>query len=165
MNKKFTSVLLILAIIIQLAVPIAMIAKKAQTEKNIVEKGKEYLFNVAISSIYKNELNYYFSERDIISPKGFYTIEDYKDEYSKFVYSEHIPINKEYVKMSSFIEANSFYELKGDVTDVFPDNPGGIEGTARVKIYKGEMKVLEILVDGMPIEEWCSNPKNLNSND
>lgn len=167
MNKKFTSILLTLAIIIQLAIPIAMIANKTQTEKNIAEKGKEYFFNVTISSIYKNKLYYYFSECDRIGSKGFYIIEDYKDGYSKFVYSEHFPINKEYVKMSSFIETESFYELSENVTNVFtyPDNPRGIESTARVKIYKGEMKVLEILVDGIPINEWCNNPNNISSND
>ncbi len=168
MNKKFTSILLTLAIIIQLAIPIAMIANKTQIKKNFEEKGKEYIFNITISSIRRKGLYYYFSDCDERSGAGFYTVEDYKDGYSKFVYSKRIPIKKEYVKISSFAEAEGIYEFSEDLTTdktFFDYHTGGIEGTAKVKIYKGEMKVLEILIDGVPIDEWCSNPNNISSND
>lgn len=166
MNKRFTSILLIFAIIIQLAIPIAMIANKMQIDKNFDEKGKEYLFNIRIDGIHKNALFYYFADYDEMRGAGFYIIEDYKDGYSRFVYSKRIPIKKEYVKMSSFIKAEGLYEfgdaLQTDDTFIDSYKNGAIKGTARVKIYKGEMKVLEIFVDGIPIEEWYSNSKETN---
>ncbi len=169
MNKKFTSILLTLAIIIQLAIPIAMIANETEINKNFDEKGKEYIFNIRIDGIRKNTLLCYFSDCDQRHGAGFYTIEDYKDGYSKFVYSKRIPIKKEYVKTSSFIESEGLYEFDED----FPTNDaiknsykgGGINGEARVKIYRGKMKISEIFVDGIPIKEWYSNPNNISSND
>lgn len=162
MNKKIITVLLIVTIIIQLSVTTAFTVNKTITEKKLDESEKIITLSIDITSGYNdndNVINFYFNDLICGYHLNYYIIEEEKDGYNKLTGSETLPKGRDYIKASAF-QSNTVSSYNCEKFDYdYLCYVKGIKlydhtSTAKYKVYKGEIKLIDVYVDGVQIDEW-----------
>lgn len=158
MLKKFITPLLAAAVCLQLVLPFAAVLYKERQEKNIIEKGTVYTVGTVINSV--NGENVYILtdfKIDIAAEEG------YANKYAVISRGENEdagisevkstrPAKGDYIFLSQDnLKELGTYKADADMGTVITFNT---YGTAKIKVYKGDIRVEQIYISGTPIEEW-----------
>ncbi len=160
MRRKITLAVLVVAIIIQLLVPVGMIAYCKKAESDLEKYGTEYKFRIDVDYIYGNTVHfsledswYRWTSADndygliAIDGEGYAYFEDYVDTRPPISsYVRFTDDNK--IRLRSF-EAN----IDIDMHRIEDENSYVI-----IKVFNGDVKVLGVYIDGMSAEEWVEIP-------
>lgn len=182
MNKKILSKLLIIAFIIQLFTPVAMVSHSVITERNIVKKGTEYRFAVEPVYAYEGKIElsvadhyrdltkyslYYGGEiygRIGVLPNGFAYIEelvDTKPREGDYLVSRsdnywRFPISD--YETDENVAANvSEYIRENRNKSGFNNGRESLfddEFYLSVNVYKGKIHVNGLYINGVAVEEF-----------
>lgn len=156
LKKKIVVFALIIAIIIQLAVPVCMIAYGKKAENDLEELGIEYKFEINAESIYDGKLyfnmsGYYFRNR---ADYGIVVADE--TGYAYFEENDKKPPIHSYVR---FTEDNKqrlrSFDIDENVTKYRIDDETSY---AIIKIYDGNARVVDVYIDGVPVSEWVELP-------
>ena len=153
MRKNLTIIILVLAIILQLSVPLGMIVYSKNTEGALSENGKEFKISVYVQRVYEGSVDYNFYGYDLYEIGRYAVLEE--DE-TGFVNLTTIEKSKP--------ETPYYIRVTMDNKAKFVDFPTGSDITAWrvhedsaylvIKAYKGEVEVVGLYMDGIPAEEW-----------
>lgn len=171
MRKKLTTIILVLAIILQLSVPAIMIAYSKNIEGAspeygfegtlpeygfegaLSEYGKEFKIKVYVQSAYDGVVDYRFYSYDLYDIGRFAVLEEDSEGYVNLA-----TIQKSKPKTPYYIRITMDNKAK---LDGFPissniDAFRVKEDSAYlvIKAYKGELAVVNLYMDGIPAEEW-----------
>lgn len=162
MRKKLTTIILVLAIILQLSVPVIMIAYSKNVEGTLPEYGfegtlpeygKEFKIKVYVQSAYDGVVDYRFYSYDLYDIGRFAVLEEDSEGYANLA-----TIQKSKPKTPYYIRITMDNKAK---LDGFPissniDAFRVKEDSAYlvIKAYKGELAVVNLYMDGIPAEEW-----------
>lgn len=151
MFKKLTFPILILAIILQLLLPVGMIGYSIKTGNDVKNLGTEYKLSVEVS----------WAEDDTVYlyPKYLFRYMQYAiisvDEDGKAYFSDYSgerPENGDYIRT----DENTRRLLESIKIDY--DNPSYVylnkEGYLLVKVYNGNILPLELYIEDTPADDW-----------
>ncbi len=154
MFKKLMLPVLIISIVVQLFVPVGMIAYGNKAEEDLQKYGKEFKFQANIHYIQKGKVNFSLIDMGVLYQEGMYgVVKENTDGYALIVETtagkpkghDYIRINEENrEKMDTFF-VNREYAYR---------NVTGESAYLVVKVYNGEVEVVEMYIDGVTAEEW-----------
>lgn len=165
MRKKITLIVLVVTIILQLSVPVGMITYSKNAEADFIENGIEYKFKIDDLSIYSGKIyyslteepRYYWEDKEYgvvaVDTEGFAYFEDFQDSR---------PSVHNYIR---FTEAN---EEKLYRCETYSECSLGmietknISAYALIKVYDGNIEVVEIYIENLPAKEWVEKKSNEN---
>lgn len=154
MRKKIMLSILIISIVIQLAVPVGMIAYGNKAEDDLQKYGKDYRFKIYVQNIYGGEVEYHLYDNAFLYQEGKYgVVEEDSDGYAfisetkkvKPKDTNYIRINRENrIKMDKFsVECEkNFRRVKEESSYIV------------VRVYNGDFEIVELFIDGIPADEW-----------
>lgn len=155
MRKNLTIIVLVLSIILQLSVPVGMIAYSKNIEGALPQYGKEFKVKVDVIDIYDGSIGYraegYYNWYDI----GYYaTVKADDDGYANLFSNvdKSKPETDDYIRVTMDNKAKlADFKIDSDITAWRIE-----EETAYIviNVYKGEFEVLGLYLDGIPAEEW-----------
>ncbi len=157
MRKKIMLPILIISIVIQLLVPVGMIAYGNNAEDDLQKYGKEYKFRIRVYSIYEGKVDYSISYMAELYQEGkFGVIGEDEDGYA--VITE---IKTTRPEDTNYIRINRETRIKLDEFSVVTGRSyiGVQEQSAYllVKIYKGNFEIVDLYIDGISAQEWVLN--------
>lgn len=154
MLKKFMLPILIISIAVQLLVPVGMIAYGNKAENDLQKYGKEFKLPANVYSVENGNVNFSIVESVVFYGTGGYgVIKESSDGYAYFVDetagkprgTDFIRLNEENRKKidTFFVECEYAYR-------------NIIEESAYlvVKVYNGDVEVVDLYMDGIPAQEW-----------
>ncbi len=154
MRKRIMLPILIISIVIQLLVPVGMIAYGNNAEVDLQKYGKEYKFRIKVYSIYNGEISYSLSDVAELYQDGKYGIIG-EDEDGYAVISEIKTTNPE---VPNYIRINRETRIKlNDYSFVPVQRYISVQEQSAyliVKIHKGNFELVGLYIDGIPVEEW-----------
>lgn len=158
MRKKLITIILVLTIILQLSVPVGMIAYSKNIEDALPEYGKEFKIKVDVWNIYKGSVDYdvdgYYNWYDL----GYYANvkaddDGYADLFADVGKSK--PETDYYIRVTMDNKAKIADFNIG--SDMIAWRVNEESAYIVIKVYKGEFEVLNLYMDGIPAEEWFEN--------
>ena len=155
MFKKLMLPILIISILVQFLVPVGMIAYGNKAEEDLQKYGKEFKFQANIHYIQNGEVNFSLIDMGVLYQDGMYGIvqENANDSFALIVETiagkpkghDYIRINEENrMKMDTF-----FVESEYAYRNIIEESAYLV-----VKVYNGDVEVVEMYIDGIPAEEW-----------
>lgn len=157
MLKKLALPVLIIAIVIHIIVPVVMISQGRRTNADLEKYGEEFKLRFTCYDIYNGEMYIAIDNLNTYSHDDEYCTPYVEDDGSIcFIYTDEKPETKIYFYMT---ESNLKKFRRYDVgSDINVYNFGQYEKYVIVRIYDGNIEVVDVLVDGIPIDEWVKNP-------
>lgn len=158
MRKKITLMVLVVAILIQLLVPVGMIVHCLKAESDLEEYGVEYKFKINADSIYNGTLFFELEDGWYRWQEDEYGLISVDDEgYAYFeTFVENRPPIHSYVR---FTEDNKKklrqFDIDNDIEEFWVADE---ESYAIIKIFNGDIQVVEIFIDGVNANDWSGNP-------
>ncbi len=176
MLKRITLPILIVAMVIQILTPVAMIGIAENKTEKIISEGTEYKFQIQLSNVNDGVVHYRLLNSFMtyaLSNDFYFLIE--VDEYGFAHYKammENIPANGIYVSPTKknsnaflscavdteleyidfdFLSSNDNESLFGNTDE---SSGSGISDYIVVKIYEGDVVVTGVYIDNVPIIEW-----------
>lgn len=158
MRKNLTIIILVLAIILQLSVPVGMIAYSKSIEGALPEYGKEFKVKVDVKNIYEGSVDYdvdgYYNWYNL----GYYaTVKADNDGYAHMFadVGKSKPKTTDYIRITMDNKAKlADFSIDADITSWRVEEEYAY---IVIKVYKGEFEVLNLYMDGIPAEEWFEN--------
>ncbi len=159
MFKKFMLPILIFSIVVQLLVPVGMIAYGNKAEDDLQKYGKEFKFKVNVVFIARGDISYsLIDELAVFYQDGKYgVIEEDAEGYAYFVEAtarkpdgtDYIRLNAENrEKIRTFsVESEDVY--RHTIEEIIEESAYLV-----VKVYNGDFEVVNLYMDGIPAEEW-----------
>lgn len=154
MRKNLTIIILVLAIILQLSVPIGMIAYGKKAEADLLENGFEYKFKIRTSSMVDGTLYY-----SIVENPGYWMKKEYgviATDLDGFAYFKLLedskPSTHNYIRFTEENEEKLCrFQTDSNVTFNIIDEDNAY---ALIKAYDGNVEVVEVYIDNLPAKEW-----------
>lgn len=153
MLKKLMLPILIVSVVVQLLVPVGMIAYGNKAEENLQKYGKEFRFPANVYSVENGNMNFSIEESVVFYLyDGYCVIEESSDGYAYFVEAavkpkgtNYIRLNEENrIKMDTFsVECEYAYR---NITEEY--------AYLVVKVYNGDVEVVGLYMDGISAQEW-----------
>lgn len=154
MLKKLMLPILIVSIIVQLLVPVGMIAYGNKAEDDLQKYGKEFKFPANVYSVEKGSVNYSILESVVFYGNGGYGV--IKEDSNGYAYFVETTAGKP--KGTDYIRLNDKNREEIDTFSVESEYAyrNIIEESAYlvVKVYNGDIEVVELYLDGIPAQEW-----------
>lgn len=157
MLKKFALPILILAIIIQLATPVGMITYGKKAEADFEKYGEEFKLEFSCFGIYDGEMHI-----DVDGYNRHLNYEEYGIPYVRedgtvdIKFSDEKPESDVYIRFTAQnIKKLTYADVGQDVT--IREIPN-YEKYMVIKVYKGNVEVVELYVDGVPLKDWIELP-------
>lgn len=158
MRKNLTIIILVLSIILQLSVPVGMIAYSKNIEGALPEYGKEFKVKVDVRNIYEGSVDYdvdgYYNWYNL----GYYaTVKADNDGYADLFadVGKSKPETDDYIRVTMDNKAK-LADFNIDY-DMIAWKVNEKSAYIVIKVYKGEFEVLNLYMDGIPAEEWFKN--------
>ena len=158
MRKNLATIILVLSIILQLSVPVGMIAYSKNIEGALPEHGKEFKVKVDVRNIYEGSIDYdvdgYYNWYDL----GYYvTVKEDNDGYADLFsdVGKSKPETDDYIRVTMDNKAK-LADFNIDY-DMIAWRVNEKSAYIIIKVYKGEFEVLNLYMDGIPAEEWFKN--------
>ncbi len=157
MLKKSVLPILFLAIVIQIIVPVALISQGIDAEEDLQKYGKEFTLRFTCYDIYNGEMYINIDNLHTYSHDNEYCMPYISDDGStRFTYTDEKPETKIYFRMTeSNLKKFRRYDTGSDI-NVY--DFGNYEKYVIVRIYDGNIKVVDVLIDGVPVGEWIKEP-------
>lgn len=161
MNKKVISIIFVIALVVQIFVPIGMIEYGKVATENLETKGIEYKFKIRHIDIYNGRCNFLLEEQFLLSYLSDYVVisEDALDGYAYFdKFEERKPKVNNYIR---FTDRNNI-KLRDFDTGIKDADFWNIDETnayAIIKVYNGDVLVTNVYIDNMPVTEWIEAQK------
>ncbi|MBR5247252.1 MAG: hypothetical protein IKV25_07780 [Clostridia bacterium] len=156
MLKKLMLPILIVTILIQLLVPVWMIAYGNKAEEDLLKYGKEYKFRVRIYSIYKGSVDYSLYDMAILYQEVKYGVIGEDSEGYAIITETRAtrPEDTNYIRMSKETRINltEFSVMTGQNYISVQEQSAYL----LVKIYKGNFEIVDLYIDGIPAQEWVT---------
>jgi hypothetical protein len=154
MRKRIVLPILIISIIIQLLVPVGMIAYGNNADDDLQKYGKEYKFRIAVYSIYSGDVDYSLQGLAELYQEGKYGVIS-EDEEGYAVITE---IKSTRPEEPNYIRVNRETRTRLDEFSVVTGRGyiGVQEQSAYllVRIYKGNLEIVEMYIDDITAQEW-----------
>ncbi len=153
MRKNLTIIILVLAIILQLSVPVVMIIYSKNTESALPQYGKEFKIKVYVQNIYNGSIEYKFYEYDLFR-KGYYAVleEDLEGYVNLSTIQKSKPEHNDYIRITPENKAK-FAEFVID-SNITAWRVKEESAYLVIKAYKGEVEVVDLYMDDIPAQEW-----------
>lgn len=154
MIKKIALPMIIISMVIQLLVPVGMIAYSQKTEEQILENGVQYEMDISVKSICDNKVTFspdYYITRSL--KKGWDVVLE-EDENGRMVKGLGSPYksykgDEPYIKATRRnIKALSEYEIEYDGETIYTLESAYI----KFVLYNGNVVITELYIDGKPAE-------------
>ena len=153
MRKKLTTIILILAIIIQLSVPVIMIAYSKNIEGALPQQGKEFKVRVYVQHIVDGSVDYKFYSYDMYDIGSYVVLEEDFEGYVNFgTVQKSKPKTTDYIRITMDNKAK-FADFKID-SDITAWRVNEESAYLVIKAYKGEVEVVGLYMDDMPAQDW-----------
>lgn len=153
MRKNLITIILVLAIILQLSVPIGMIVYSQNTEDALSQYGKEFKIQVYIQRVSDGYVDYNFYGYDLYEIGRYAVLEEDEAGFANLT-----TIQK------SKPETPYYIRITMDNKAKFVDYPTGVDITAWrvyedsaylvIKAYNGEVEVVGLYIEDIPAKEW-----------
>lgn len=155
MRKNLTIIVLVFAIILQLSVPVCMIAYSKNVEDALLQYGKEFKVKVNVHYAYEGSIDFKADGH-----YNWYTIGDCAiieadaDGYANLFENvgEDKPQTDDYIRVTMDNKAKlADYQIDSDIIawGVYEDSAYIV-----IKVYKGNFEILGLYMDDIPAEEW-----------
>lgn len=154
MLKKFMLPILIISIVVQLLVPVGMIAYGNKAEEDLQKYGKEFKFQASVYSIEKGNISYSLLESAVFYQEGRYgVIEEDSSGYAYFVETtagkpngtDYIRLNRENREKIKAFSVESEYAYRNIIEE---------SAYLVAKVYNGDFEIVGLYMDGIPAQEW-----------
>lgn len=153
MRKKLTTIFLVLAIILQLSVPVIMIAYSKNVEGALPQYGKEFKIKVYVQNVYNGTVDYRFYSYDMYDIGRYIVLEEDYEGFANFgTVQKSKPKTTDYIRITMDNKAK-FADFKID-SDITAWRVNEDSAYLVIKAYKGELAVVNLYMDGIPAEEW-----------
>lgn len=153
MRKKLTTIILVLAIILQLSVPVIMIAYSKNIEGALPQYGKEFKIKVYVQNVYNGTVDYRFYSYDMYDIGRYIVLEeDYEGFANLGTVQKSKPKTTDYIRITMDNKAK-FADFKID-SDITAWRVNEESAYLVIRAYKGEFEVVNLYMDGIPAEEW-----------
>lgn len=160
MNKKVISIIFVVAIILQVFVPIGMIGYGRIAEENLQSKGIEYKFKISRIEIFNGNCIFSLEARQPLFYKTEYAVvaDDSSDGFVYFSnYMKTKPDVSNYIRFTeSNLEKMRYFETDTDA-DIWNIEA---EAYATIKVHNGDIVVTNIYIDEMPVSKWIELHKD-----
>ncbi len=153
MRKNLTIIILVLSIILQLSVPVIMIAYSKNVEGALPQYGKEFKIKVYVQNVYNGIVEYRFYSYDMYDIGRYVVLEEDSEGYANLGTTQKSkPKTPYYIRITMDNKAKLVDFPIGFNIDAFRVK----EDSAYlvIKVYKGEFEVVDLYMDGIPAEEW-----------
>ncbi len=156
MSKKLMLPILIISIVIQLLVPVGMIAYGNKVEDDLQKYGKEFKIKVYIQSIYNGSVDVRFYDYNLFRLGHFAVMEEDEEGYanlntitsSKPKTSDYIIITRENKeKLADFYVDSSF------TSSIVEEENSYLV----IKVYNGDFEIVGLYIEGIPADEWVKD--------
>ena len=155
MRKNLTTIILVLAIILQLSVPVGMIAYSKNFEGALPKYGKEFKVEVNVLDIYEGSIDYGFYSYYNWYDLGYYATVKADDNGYANLFSDVDKLKPEtdnYIRVTMDNKAKlADFPIDSDITAWRIEEESAY---IVIKVYKGEFEVMNLYMDGIPAEEW-----------
>lgn len=153
MRKKLTVIVLVLAIILQLSVPVGMIVYSQDIEGALPKYGKEFKIMVYVQSIVDGSIDYRFYSYDLYDIGQYAVLEENAEGFANFgTVQKTKPKTPYYFRITMDNKAKfARFEIDSDITAY------RVKETSAylvIKAYKGEVEVVGLYMDDIPAKEW-----------
>lgn len=156
MRKKILTIVLALTIVLQILTPVGMIAYGNKAKEELLSKGIDYKVRVSGVNISDGYVTFWADDICCYSYKKFIIIGISDDGYAEMIdLTDSKPDCDNYIRSS---EQNqkllSRYKIdeKKDIPYI-----ASKEAYATIKVYKGDVAVTGVFVDGVSVEEYIEN--------
>lgn len=156
MLKKIMLPIMIVSILVQLFVPVGMIAFGNNVDDKLQEYGKEFKIQVKIDGIYASTLTYSPVYYDLYKIGWYAVVNEDSEGYSAFSgIQKSRPDTPDYIRITMDNKAKLVHF---DVNSTL-EATRIVEESAYivVKVYNGEFEVLDLYIDGIQADEWLEN--------
>ena len=155
MRKNLTTIILVLAIILQLSVPVGMITYSKKIEGALPKYGKEFKVEVNVLDIYEGSIDYGFYSYYNWYNLGYYATVKADDNGYANLFSDvdkSKPETDDYIRVTMDNKAKlADFPIDSDITAWRIEEESAY---IVIKVYKGEFEVVELYIDGIPAQEW-----------
>lgn len=154
MLKKLMLPILVVSIIVQLLVPVVMIVYGNKAEDDLQKYGKEFKFQASVSYVEEGNIRYsLFESVAFYGGDGYGVIGEDSNGYAYFVETtagkpngtDYIRLNRENKEKIRTFSVESEYVYR-NITEE--------SAYLVVKVYNGELEVVDLYMDGIPAQEW-----------
>ena len=163
MIKKITLPILIIAIILQFIVPVSMIFYSRSIETQVQDFGTEFVMDININSIMNGKVIFSPDESDLWCPL-------YDNEYVSIATNENgkaycTGISKQKPDGDDYLNPSrrntnrlDNYEVDygGKILSSSQYNLYEIDAYITAKVYKGNISVTGLYIEGLPVEKWIA---------
>lgn len=155
MLKKVMLPILILSIVIQLLVPVGMIAYGNKAEDDLQKYGKEFKFPAQVYSVENGNVNFSIKESSVFYGNDRYGIIKETSGYAYFDETtttkpkgtDYIRLNEENRKEIDTFSVECRYSYRS-ITEK--------SAYLVVKVYNGDIEVMDLYMDDIPAQEWVN---------
>ena len=154
MLKKLMLPILIVSIVVQLLVPVGMIAYGNKAEDDLQKYGKEFKIPVYIQSIRNGVMDVRFYEYNLFQIGHYAILEEDENGYANLMQNQSTkPKTSDYIYVTSEnkLKLGEDYTIDADVTSW---RVGENSAYLVIKVYNGEFEIVELYMDGVTAEEW-----------
>lgn len=154
MLKKLMLPILIISIVVQLLVPVGMIAYGNKAEDDLQKYGKEFKFPANVYSVENGNVNFSIVDSVVFyGNDGYGVIQEDSNGYAYFVETtagkpkgtDYIRLNDKNREEIDTFSVESEYAYRNIVEE---------SAYLVVKVYNGDLEVVELYLDGIPAQEW-----------
>lgn len=163
MIKKITLPILIIAMVVQFIVPVSMIFYSQSIESQVQDYGTEYVIDINIASIMNGKVIFSPDISDLWIPL-------HNNEYVLLATDENgkaycLEISKQKPDSEDYLNPNhrnsnrlDSYKVDydGEILSSAYHNIYEIDAHITVKVYKGNISVTGLYIEGLPIEKWLA---------
>lgn len=154
MLKKLMLPIMIITIVVQLLVPVGMIAYGNKAEEGLQQYGKEFRFPVKVYSVENGNVNFSITESAVFYGNDRYgVIEEASDGYAYFYETTAIkPKGTDYIRLNeeNRKEMDTFFvECEYAYRNIVEESAYLV-----VRVYNGDVEIAGLYMDGIPAQEW-----------
>lgn len=157
MFKKLMLPILIISIVVQLLVPVWMIAYGNKAEKDLQKYGKEFKIPVYIQSVYNGSVDVKFYEYNLFQIGYYAVLEEDENGYANLMQTQPTKpktSNYIYVTSENKLRLGEDFLIDEDITAFRVHEESAY---LVIKVYNGNFEVVELYMDGVPAEQWFKN--------
>ena len=157
MLKKLMLPILVVSIVVQLLVPVGMIAYGNKAEDDLQKYGKEFKIPVYVQSIYNGAADIRFYEYDLFRIGHYAIFEENENGYANLGQTQATkPKTSNYIYITSEnkLKLGEDFLIDADITAWRVREESAY---LVIKVYNGNFEIVELYMDGVPAEEWFKN--------
>ena len=156
MLKKLMLPIMIVSILVQLFVPVGMIAFGNNVENNLQEYGKEFRIKVYVQSVNDGLVEYRFYDYNLYRIGHYAVMEEDEEGYANLsTIQDAKPKNSDYIRIT--MENKAKFTDFPTSTNVSAFRVNEESAYIVIKVYNGNVEVVGLYMDGIIAEEWLEN--------